>query len=210
MKQTIRSCKDRLAMRLSLHTSAGYLGTLCLLALSAFLFVGCQKDLSHVQEDEALVTANKSARAQGEFRTYYEGLDWQTVWELQQARAATAKYKNIENAIRDGYKDIDVKLPNMGFHYMNTDYVDATIEIRHPEILVYNKLEDGSFKLVAVEYAVPLNLSDTAPEGFSGTDDVWTHHTGFGLWLLHAWVWEMNPDGVFNPTNPLIPAEWVD
>lgn len=49
--------------------------------------------------------------------------------------------------------------------------VDATFDLRHPEILVYNKRADGSFYLPAVEYAVPLDLAATAPEGFSGSTD---------------------------------------
>jgi len=70
---------------------------------------------------------------------------------------------------------------------------------------VYNKNEDGSFQLVAAEYAVPIDISpNKPPEGFTGTGDVWDRNTGFGLWLLHAWVWKNNPDGVFNPTNPLV------
>jgi hypothetical protein len=47
-------------------------------------------------------------------------------------------------------------------------------------------------------------LTATAPEGFTGSSDEWDHNTDFGLWLLHAWVWKNNPDGVFNPTNPRV------
>ena len=169
-------------------------------AVLVVLFGSCQKVA--LKETEAPLKAAKEMGMAGEFRTWYEGIEGQTLWELQGARAATAKYQNIEKAIRDGYINIDVVLPNMGYHYMDTAAVDATIEIRHPEILVYNKADDGSFYLSAVEYAVPLTLSATAPEGFTGTSDVWTRHTVFGLWLLHAWVWQYNPAGVFNATNP--------
>ena len=95
--------------------------------------------------------------------------------------------------------------PNMGHHYMKPALVDATFEIRKPEILVYNKNHEGNFELVAVEYAVPIDQSPTvAPAGFTGSNDVWDRNTGFGLWLLHAWVWSYNPNGVFNPTNALV------
>jgi len=88
---------------------------------------------------------------------------------------------------------------------MKTSIVDATFDIRQPEILVYNRNTDGSQELVAAEYAVPISLTpNAAPEGFSGPGDVWDHNTGFGLWLLHAWVWHQNPDGVFNWTNPSV------
>ena len=134
----------------------------------------------------------------------YTGLSSQTEWELQQARAATAKYRNIDKAIQDGYADISVVVPQMGHHYLKSTLVDGTFDIRKPEILVYEKHEDGSFELVAVEYAIPLTASANAPEGFSGSQDVWDENHTFGLWLLHAWVWSYNPLGVFNPTNPLV------
>jgi len=134
----------------------------------------------------------------------YTGLASQTMNELQQARTATDRYKNIQNAISDGYADIAVVVQQMGHHYMRSANVDDKFEISKPEILVYDKKEDGSFELVAVEYAVPLNLSADAPTGFTGNSDVWDHNTGFGLWLLHAWVYAYNPSGVFNPTNPSV------
>ncbi len=127
------------------------------------------------------------------------------MWELQEVRDASEKYRDIKNAIKDGYADISVVVPNMGHHYMKSDIVDAKFDMKKPEILVYNKNHNGKFDLVAVEYAIPIDLSpNKAPEGFSGTGDVWDRNTGFGLWLLHAWVWHYNPDGVFNPTNPLV------
>lgn len=68
--------------------------------------------------------------------------------------------------------------------------------------MVYNGLETGNPELVAVEYAVPLNLP--MPEGFTGSNDVRNSTSGFPLWLQHAWVWKYNPDGVFNWANPTV------
>lgn len=128
-----------------------------------------------------------------------------TVEELKLARAASARYQNIGNAVADGYVDIQVVLPNMGFHYMKAAYLDNQFQIDKPEILVYNKKDNGQIELVAVEYAVPIPLMpNQAPEGFTGNSDVWSYNTGFNLWLLHAWVWKNNPDGVFHATNPLV------
>lgn len=134
-----------------------------------------------------------------------ESLDPTTTWELQQAKAATARYRDLKNAEKDGYVDINVVTENMGYHYMKTSQVDAEFDIRKPEILVYNKNDKGKIELVAVEYAVPISLSpNNAPAGFTGDNDVWSKNTDFGLWLLHAWVWKCNPKGVFNPTNELV------
>jgi hypothetical protein len=138
-----------------------------------------------------------------DFEVSCKGLEQKTLCELQQAKDATERYQNISAAIADGYADISVVVPNMGFHYMKSTLVDAVFDITRPEILVYNKTHEGLTELVAVEYAVPIDMTpDQAPGGFTGTNDVWDRNTGFGLWLLHAWVWKSNASGVFNPTNP--------
>jgi hypothetical protein len=170
------------------------------------LFVGiiitsCKKENLGSKADETQSLAAQKT-SEGNVVNDYNGLNGLTVWQLQQARAATARYRNIDNAIKDGYMDIEVDVEHMGHHYMNTAIVDSVFDIRQPEILVYNRDEKGKQQLVAVEYAVP--LSYPRPEGFSGSADVWKDDSGFPLWLLHAWVWAYNPDGVFNWTNPLI------
>lgn len=124
--------------------------------------------------------------------------------ELDRVRAATERYVDIANAIADGYVDIDVIMPNMGHHYLNESLLDGTFEVERPEILVY--MPDGNdMRLVAVEYAVPLSLSEHAPMGFTGAADVWDRNTTFQLWTLHAWIWRENPNGVFAPLNPTVP-----
>jgi hypothetical protein len=172
------------------------------LALVAFavVFTGCNKFdfFKHHKGDSYFMNSND------EFRKRYQELDKQNMQELMKVRAATERYRHIENALKDGYADIAVDVQNMGHHYMKATIVDASFDMTKPEILVYNRDHNGRLQLVAVEYAVPLDLSANAPEGFSGTGDVWDRNTGFGLWLLHAWVWHFNPDGVFNPTNSLI------
>jgi hypothetical protein len=124
--------------------------------------------------------------------------------ELQQAKIATAKYNNINNAIADGYVDINVVIPNMGHHYMNAGYLDGNFEIDKPEILVYSpNPASGHMQLVAFEYAIPNTFPE--PEGFTGNYDEWENNTEVGLWLCHAWVWEYNPDGAFAHLNPNVP-----
>lgn len=57
---------------------------------------------------------------------------------------------------------------------------------------------------MAVEYAVPVGLSPKAPNGFPGKADQWVVNEAFQLWVLHAWIWEYNPDGVFAHHNPRV------
>ena len=125
--------------------------------------------------------------------------------ELEKAKSATARYHDVRKAVADGYKDINVVLPNMGRHFLKEDQLDATFDAERPELLVYREEKGGRLALVAVEYAVPLSLSETAPAGFTGDADTWFPDQTFKLWTLHAWVWKKNPDGVFKATNTQVP-----
>ena len=182
------------------------------LPLSVLLLVmlfmnSCSKEASIKSETSATqsIMNKTNMLIPGDMLNNYTGLTATTLWELQQARAATARYRDIKNAVKDAYVDIDVVRQNMGYHFLKMDNLDATFDFKKPEILVYNKMENGSMQLVAVEYAVPIPLSpNNAPAGFTGDNDVWKYDTDFNLWLLHAWVWYHNPEGVFNPTNSLV------
>ena len=127
------------------------------------------------------------------------------VLQLDEVRNATAKYLDVDAAVKAGYEDIGLFMPKMGWHYMNTKLVDGRFDPTRPELLVY--ADDpcgGKRKLVAVEYAVPLSLSKKAPLGFIGRADEWDANQTFQLWTLHAWLYEYNTDGVFAPFNPRV------
>jgi len=201
MKQIYRS-----VLRCNGNTIAKTSGTkltifqmaVCLLIVVAF-FSSCKKDGSQSVDEQQTESGISSAKVVNQ----YVGLSKQTMFELQMAKAATSKYQNIKQALNDGYEDIAVDVEHMGHHYMKKQLAnDIIFDPQTPEILVYNKNERGQQELVAVEYAVPISLTNTVPEGFTGNNDVWDRNTTFGLWLLHAWVYAYNPLGVFNPTNP--------
>jgi hypothetical protein len=178
-------------------------GFYLMLVAGVLILSGCRKQDPPNHCEACQCNNIKGQPYSKELAAYYKGLPQKTMCELQEARAASEKYRDIDKALQDGYADISVILPNMGFHYMKAALSDSIFEVSRPEILVYNKNHDGVFELVAVEYAVPIPLTpNVAPEGFTGSADVWERNTGFGLWLLHAWVWHFNPAGVFNPTNP--------
>ena len=187
----------------SLKTDTQNLLFFCVTLLLGFLISGCQKSNLNTVAQEIQSQGSRLGQKESNGFGNYPGLAAKTVWELQQAKIATAKYNNFDNAISDGYVDINVIVPEMGYHYLKMNNLNATFEYDKPEILVYNKEENGRMKLVALEYAVPIDLSPNAPSGFTGDDDSWSVYQG-ALWTLHAWVWEYNPAGVFNPTNPLI------
>lgn len=136
--------------------------------------------------------------------------------ELASVRAATAKYHDVETAEAEGYVAPPPSdfVPGMGYHYVNLALaMDGEIDLTQPEVLVYAPHpKKDSRKLVAVEYLMPI-LTDSpppAPEGFTGDQDHWhvlpSDESGapVDFWAMHAWIWEHNPEGMFNETNPRI------
>jgi hypothetical protein len=126
--------------------------------------------------------------------------------QLEEVRQATARYLDVDAAVADGYVDIGAFVPGMGWHYLKPSIADSRFSATRPELLVY--ADDpcgGKRRLVAVEYAIPLELSKRAPQGFAGHADRWDANHEIGLWTLHAWIWEYNPDGVFAPFNSRVP-----
>ena len=128
--------------------------------------------------------------------------------QLADARSATAKYHDVAQAEADGYVSIGLYEPGEGHHWLKPSLVDGTFDPTQPEILLYADVPgEARLQLVAVEYVVPLGLSPgAAPAGFAGYADTWREDTeGAGLWELTAWIWEHNPNGLFQQHNPRVP-----
>jgi hypothetical protein len=90
----------------------------------------------------------------------------------------------------------------MGYHHVNRAYVDKTLDVEHPEILLYERMADGSYALNGVEFIVPYRLwpADSVAPRIMGrelqkSDDL-------KLWYMHMWVWKSNPAGLFANWNP--------
>src|SRR5690242_3364933 len=82
------------------HTATFFLWTI----LAGFLFTSCEKQAFETHGTDPLITINAKPsspdntanRTEGEILNMYSGLSNQTMWELQQARAATARYRDIK------------------------------------------------------------------------------------------------------------------
>ncbi len=119
--------------------------------------------------------------------------------ELAQVRAATAAYHDLEAAIADEYIRASECVPNMGYHYQRSIATTAAdLDPLAPEILVYAPQAGGGMRLVAVEYAA----WDSAAALFGVPFDAPHPAGGPPFHTLHAWIWQANPDGMFDPTNP--------
>ncbi|HEX6021438.1 MAG TPA: hypothetical protein VFZ00_05545 [Solirubrobacter sp.] len=151
--------------------------------------------------------------------------------QIARARLALAPYAtNLGAAQAAGYKlTITQHMPGMGWHFMNPDVTD--FDVTRPPILVYIR-KNGQDQLVAAEWVWPTKPAKRPLPGAKyGSFAAACHYVdgtftpqpreskcaktspdsgaAFSLWhpdlvTMHLWLWYPNPDGVFNPTNPLI------
>ena len=124
---------------------------------------------------------------------------------LAAVRAATASFHSTDAAVHAGYGPFlpCFDLPGvggMGQHYVNGLLVDASVDPKQPEALVY-EVDGSRLQLVAVEYIVPWSawVSPEPPQLFGQT---YYRNTSLHIWALHAWIWRPNPLGMFANYNP--------
>ena len=138
--------------------------------------------------------------------------------EWQSAKAATARYHSVAQAMADGYTGVGepcVASPDgaMGIHFINPALMaDTTLDPLRPEILLYVPKANGKLSLVGVEYWV------ADADGDLGTSDDRQSVLGQPLdgpmpghnptrpvhYDLHVWLWKSNPTGFFAPFNPTL------
>lgn len=170
-------------------------------------FTACKKDVINETKNAEESVSSRAPGTTPNFLLSYN-VSNQTFAQLMQVRAATVNLQDTASARRAGYVPV-ITLPNMGLHYANFGLA-GKFDLAHPPFLVYNTDENGVFRLVAVEYGVPMidrnDPNEPQPAGFTGDDDQWDPNTlNLGLWTLHAWVWNFNPNGVFAMSNPNVP-----
>ena len=147
--------------------------------------------------------------------------------DLQAARSASARFNSLERATDAGYGPLPAGVPlheciaafdgsgAMGFHWLNPSLLDTTLDPVEPEVLVFAPDGHGNLKLVALEYVVfqdPWIAEHGAaiPELFGQPFDVIGFPNRYevpAFYALHAWLWEPNPDGVFNAFNAAVTCE---
>jgi hypothetical protein len=139
------------------------------------------------------------------------------------AKSSTARFHDIDQAIAAGY---EVKVADlagveciadpggsgsMGVHMLNPNLLfdGGVIAADEPELLVYEPRNDGTLKLVALEYLVL--AADWAgaqkPALFGQEFDTIEPGNRYGLpkaYALHAWIWKPNPIGILKPYNPRV------
>ena len=134
----------------------------------------------------------------------------QTEFGVQRVRAATAAFASLDSAVAAGYAAVvercyaHAEHGAMGFHHVNRALMDARVEVERPEILLYERLDDGRYVLNGVEYIVPYRVwpKDSVPPKLMGRDMFKSEP--LQLWYTHMWVWTPNRAGLFADWNPAV------
>lgn len=162
----------------------------------------------------------------------YEDLK-KTLAQVERMREATAKYRDVNVALANGYVERGVEIKGMGIHFVK-EMEPETFNLDDPPMLVYEKAPSapGGFSLVGVMYILK---SQEGPDGqpvdppFAKPLAIWHKHAHVcmlskiehstklslaecqqrgghfnDLWVIHAWVWKDSPVGVFSPKNPVV------
>jgi hypothetical protein len=128
--------------------------------------------------------------------------------DLETLRAATRAFHFLDSAVTVGYtRDVPACLVHehhgaMGYHHVNARLMDAEADVRQPEILLYERMPDGAYRLNGVEFIVPYRAwpRDSTPPRVMGRPMLQEDNLQF--WYLHAWAWRDNPDGLFANFHP--------
>jgi hypothetical protein len=126
-------------------------------------------------------------------------------------RDANARFADVAVAVSEGYAPIPcvsgIEGGAMGIHYVNGALIDdKTIDIAHPEAVMYEPQPGGKMELVAVEYITPTGPAELGGHLFSFTGAP----NRYGLpafYELHVWAWRQNPTGAFADMNPNVSCD---
>ena len=124
---------------------------------------------------------------------------------LTATKRATAKYHDIQTALDEGFVQLSpcISVPGlgaMGYHYGNFGRImNPNVDATEPEVLLYMPDEDGTMRLVGLEYVVPAPRVPSAPTLFGQTFGFSPERNSYEQ---HVWAWRNNPSGIFAPFNP--------
>jgi hypothetical protein len=148
-----------------------------------------------------------SARSNDSIAAGYEP---QVAVAIDSLRAATRPFLALDSAVAAGYpREVPDCLVHehhgaMGYHHVNRNYVDAKLDVERPEILLYERLPTGDYRLNGMEFIVPYRAwpRDSIAPVLIGQK--LKHEDNLNIWYLHVWPWTRNPDGLFADFNPVV------
>ena len=127
--------------------------------------------------------------------------------DLGRIRTATQAFRSVDAATAAGYAAVTGCIDNgpegaMGYHHQNEALLDDRIEVERPEMLVFERLPDGAYRLNGVEYIVPFSAHPMDREPPTVMGQALKRAPSLGIWYRHVWVWLENPSGLFADWHP--------
>ena len=133
--------------------------------------------------------------------------------QLAALRGLTATFHRLEVAQTAGWSVVvppcrdNPPQGGMGWHFLNSAYVDGAVEVLKPEVVIFEPEKNGELRFVGVEYIIPFAIrpSTATPPTLLGQQ--FMQNFGDQVWMLHVWVWKHNRDGMFASWNPSISCQ---
>lgn len=166
-------------------------------------------------------------------RSSVPGVSQEAARQVYEIRLATEKYRDIEKAQADGYFRFTGYTPNVGYQFANPKLFSG-FDLKRPPILIYDErdgrfeltgvmfisgIDRSPGKVLPFKGAefmkhpmmchyqdgtnLNLDKAEQCPEEHPLTKAplVFWHPD---LWMMSAWVWYPNPNGLFSLYNPLL------
>lgn len=136
-------------------------------------------------------------------------------------REVTSIYRNIDQAIADGYGQFGgcisgPEVGAMGVHFVKGSLVDGNLDVEHPEALIY-EIRNGVARLLGVEYIAPVAAYNAAHAEVPVLAGQHLQLVGApnryrldALYELHVWAWRDNPNGTFVDWNPRVSCDGAE
>lgn len=133
--------------------------------------------------------------------------------ELEELYAAVEPFHDVGVAVESGYAPsspcMASALGAQGVHYGKDALFVPEVVAQTPQLLMYEPRSDGTLRFIGVEYLVFQEAWHAA--GFEQRPQLFGQEFGLNetlldepFYLLHVWIGQFNPVGVFADWNPLV------
>jgi len=133
--------------------------------------------------------------------------------DLTALHDAVAAFADVEEATAAGYAPSSDCMAGshgaQGIHYAKDALFEPSVVLGTPQLLMYEPRADGSLRFIGVEYLVFQQAWHDAghvgrPKLLDQTFDLNETLLDEPFYLLHVWIGQFNPSGLFANWNPLV------
>lgn len=133
--------------------------------------------------------------------------------EMEVLYAAVEPFRDVGAALEAGYAAaspcMSAELGAQGIHYAKDALFVTELVADTPQLLMYEPRPDGTLQFIGVEYLVFQAAWHAA--GFEERPSLFGQEFGLNevlldepFYLLHVWIGQFNPAGLFADWNPLV------